>query len=253
MTKEKSTSSNSSLPPFLQKLRKLTDPLPPKTSKWDPSGKIYQIIDPESFNIALKKFFKGNPQTFIRQLHFYSFKKVDVQKSHEMSYKQKLNGQLWGFEHEEHLFVKNDPENQKALQIKRKTKVDPESQRLAEHAEVQVLRSQVDFLQYTVEELQGKLEKVNEIIQTAKKKRNEVAEKKKRRFSLRSENSFDKIIEGFKGNLKLDEKDEKFDDLELFDFEEFTKEDYFEDVFEDFDRYEEVENKVLWIKMMLSI
>lgn len=132
-----------SLPPFLAKILLLTQTTEPKISGWNSTGKIYVIRNETKFNNVLKKYFKGNTHTFIRQLHFYGFKKVDLTKGDE--------GGVWGFEHENGLFVRDNTELVK--EIKRKIKVDPDTQRLASYYEVQALRSQINFLQEIIENL----------------------------------------------------------------------------------------------------
>lgn len=130
------------LPPFLAKLLLLTQTTDKKISHWSIDGSVYVVEDDVRFNSILKKFFKGTKQTFIRQLHFYSFKKVEVSQ---------MEKGMWGFQHEKGLFVRDNTELIK--DIRRKTKVDPDSQKLASYYEVQALKAQISFLQQIVEDL----------------------------------------------------------------------------------------------------
>lgn len=131
------------LPPFLAKLLQLTQNTAPTVAKWNLDGSIFVIMDEEPFKKTLKKYFKGTKQTFIRQLHFYGFKKVDTKEG------------VWGFAHEKQLFIRNNTEL--IGTIKRKKKIDPDTQRIATYYEVQALKNQITFLQEIIEELRGQV------------------------------------------------------------------------------------------------
>lgn len=130
------------LPPFLAKLVEITQKTPKTIADWSEDGYLYIVKSDDNFNRTLKKYFKGTKQTFVRQLHFYGFKKVDVPNA-------------WGFGHEQRLFARDNLSLVK--DIKRKRKVDPDTERIATFTEVQSLKNQVTFLQELVEELKSRV------------------------------------------------------------------------------------------------
>ncbi len=136
--------SKSALPPFLQKLKTIASRVDSNIADWAEDGKSYVVKDNDQFEIVLKQHFKGSLQTFIRQLHFYGFRKLDVQ-----------NGG-WSFTHKN--FRKDAPHL--LLEIKRRTRSDVVGSAQAAQQEVQNLRSQVATLTGTVESLRTQLDSV---------------------------------------------------------------------------------------------
>lgn len=140
-----------SLPPFLEKLHRITETVPAPIASWSEDGKTFVIHKAAQFEGVLKQHFKGNIQTFIRQLHFYGFRKLDTQDD------------SWSFAHK--FFVKGNP---KLLQeIRRKTRYDPTAEGPAPQSEVVALRSRVAFLQNVVEDLCTQLDTVINVLDEA--------------------------------------------------------------------------------------
>jgi len=70
-----------SVTPFLSKLLSLTSlnsGVPGEVSGWDEEGTTYIIKNGIAFENILRNYFKGTLQTFVRQLHFYGFSKMDL-------------------------------------------------------------------------------------------------------------------------------------------------------------------------------
>mmetsp|Transcript_4350 Transcript_4350/g.5049 ORF Transcript_4350/g.5049 Transcript_4350/m.5049 type:complete len:322 (+) Transcript_4350:321-1286(+) len=142
----------SSLPPFLEKLARITNTIESSIASWSEDGKSFVIKNADKFELVLKQHFKGNAQTFIRQLHFYGFRKLDAQSS---------GG--WSFAHPN--FKKDCP--QLLTEIRRKTRIDPTAENIASHVEVQALRTQVAHLQDVVEDLRTQLDSVITVLDEA--------------------------------------------------------------------------------------
>lgn len=139
------------LPPFLEKLAVITKTVDKDIANWSDDGKVFVIKHTEKFEMVLKQHFKGNVQTFIRQLHFYGFRKLDS------------NEGGWSFVHEN--FRKDCP--QLLSEIRRKTRVDPTAENIASHTEVQSLKIQVAHLQDVVEDLRTQLDSVITVLDEA--------------------------------------------------------------------------------------
>lgn len=78
-----------SLPPFLKKLRQITETVSPDIASWSDDGRAFIIHKKEFETDVLTQHFKGNVQTFVRQLHFYGFRKFENPKDIETRYKTK--------------------------------------------------------------------------------------------------------------------------------------------------------------------
>jgi len=64
------------IPPFLKKLVDLTNSCPPHIGSWNEEGTQF-VVKSSQFADLLREQFQGTLQTFVRQLHFYSFRKKD--------------------------------------------------------------------------------------------------------------------------------------------------------------------------------
>mmetsp|Transcript_16713 Transcript_16713/g.32468 ORF Transcript_16713/g.32468 Transcript_16713/m.32468 type:complete len:416 (+) Transcript_16713:762-2009(+) len=137
------------LPPFLQKLKKIAETIPEDVSTWTEDGDAYVVKDSDKFEQALKKFYKGSLQTFVRQLHFYGFRKLETQTG------------AWSFTHPN--FRRDRPEL--LSDIRRKSRAD--AQMTATQVEVQQLKSQVAHLQGVVEDLRTQLDSVLNVLDDA--------------------------------------------------------------------------------------
>ena len=132
--------TNKALPPFLQKLKMIAETVPVDIADWASDGLSYVVKDSDRFEEVLKQHFKGSLQTFIRQLHFYGFRKLDANSG-------------WSFVHKK--FLRDRPEL--VFEIRRKTRSEAAANSVASQLEVQQLRTQVEILQNTVEGLQAQL------------------------------------------------------------------------------------------------
>mmetsp|Transcript_14702 Transcript_14702/g.17172 ORF Transcript_14702/g.17172 Transcript_14702/m.17172 type:complete len:337 (+) Transcript_14702:503-1513(+) len=144
--------ARNSLPPFLEKLARITKTVDSNIAGWSDDGKNFVIKNSEKFEHVLKQHFKGNAQTFVRQLHFYGFRKLDSQ-----------NSGGWSFAHVN--FRKDSPHL--LGEIRRKTRIDPTAENIASHVEVQALRTQVAHLQDVVEDLRTQLDSVITVLDEA--------------------------------------------------------------------------------------
>ncbi|GBG26118.1 Heat shock transcription factor, putative [Hondaea fermentalgiana] len=137
------------LPPFLQKLKKVAETIPGDVSTWNEDGDAYVVKDSDKFELALKKFYKGSLQTFVRQLHFYGFRKLETQTG------------AWSFTHPN--FRRDRPEL--LSEIRRKSRAD--AQMTATQVEVQQLKTQVSHLQGVIEDLRSQLDSVLTVLDDA--------------------------------------------------------------------------------------
>mmetsp|Transcript_7043 Transcript_7043/g.14136 ORF Transcript_7043/g.14136 Transcript_7043/m.14136 type:complete len:671 (-) Transcript_7043:96-2108(-) len=126
-----------SLPPFLKKLQEISKSCDPSIAGWSDDGKRF-VVKSDRFEIeVVSKFFKGTLGTFIRQLHFYGFKKSDHV------------GEEWSFEHPK--FERDFPAS--IYDIRRKTRQDKES--AASKSEVRALRHEVHDLRREMDEMRS--------------------------------------------------------------------------------------------------
>jgi len=139
------------LPPFLQKLKMISETVPDAIADWSTDGLSYVVKDSDKFEEVLKQHFKGSLQTFIRQLHFYGFRKLDAHSGG------------WSFIHKN--FRKDKPEL--VSEIRRKTRSEAAANGAASQVEVQQLRSQVAKLEGVVEDLRTQLDQVLTVLDTA--------------------------------------------------------------------------------------
>ena len=117
-----------SLPPFLEKLRIIAKTTPKEIAGWSEDGKHFLIHSSAFEKKILREHFRGSRQTFIRQLHFYCFKKLDNR------------GEKWAFYHPK--FQRDAPHL--IYEIKRKTRT--ENGGPASKLEVQSVRAEMDSL-----------------------------------------------------------------------------------------------------------
>lgn len=117
-----------SLPPFLQKLRLIASTCPAGVAGWGRDGTIFEVRDDGEFESAvLSKHFKGSlaVSTFVRQLNYYCFKKIDIGEG------------KWAFAHPK--FLRDMPHL--IFEITRRTRTAAPVP--ASKDEVQALRSEV--------------------------------------------------------------------------------------------------------------
>lgn len=69
------------VPPFIRKLKLILQTISPEIAGWNEDGNMFEVCDAKSFAVELSRHFKGNEQTFIRQLHFYGFTKLDCTRN----------------------------------------------------------------------------------------------------------------------------------------------------------------------------
>lgn len=154
-TTSKSDDNVKQLPPFLSKLMTVTKTVPNSIADWADDGLSYWVKDNDKFEIELKQHYKGSLQTFIRQLHFYGFRKVDTSNNSGISpaAAEENGSKGWSFVHKH--FRKDKPEL--IFEIKRKTRNETGVNGMATQLEVEELRSQVASLKNVVEELRLQL------------------------------------------------------------------------------------------------
>lgn len=134
-----------SLPPFLKKLQTVTSNVAEDIAHWNEEGDVFIVEQSEAFEKALTGYFKGSLLTFIRQLHFYGFRKVDIK------------GEKWSFSHR--CFRKAQPHL--IYEIRRKTRSET-NDGVASQAEVQALRDHVGSLHTLLKEMQSELKETKE-------------------------------------------------------------------------------------------
>ena len=134
-----------SLPPFLKKLQVVTDNVDAEIAHWNEAGDAFIVEKSEGFETALRQHFKGSLLTFIRQLHFYGFRKVDIK------------GEKWSFSHK--CFRQELPHL--IYEIRRKTRTET-NDGVASQLEVQALRDHVGKLHDMVKQLQSDLRETRE-------------------------------------------------------------------------------------------
>lgn len=140
-----------SLPPFLKKLQSVTKVVKPETAHWSEDGTAFIVEKPQEFEKTLGQYFKGSLLTFIRQLHFYGFRKVDIK------------GDKWSFSH---ACFRRDMEHL-IYEIRRKTRTET-NDGVASQLEVQALRDHVGKLTETVNEMSAGMAKMREELASLK-------------------------------------------------------------------------------------
>lgn len=134
-----------SLPPFLKKLQVVTSNVDAQIAHWNDAGDAFIVEKSDGFEKALRQHFKGSLLTFIRQLHFYGFRKVDIK------------GEKWSFSHK--CFRQELPHL--IYEIRRKTRTET-NDGVASQLEVQALRDHVGKLHDMVKQLQSDLRETRE-------------------------------------------------------------------------------------------
>lgn len=122
------------LPPFLEKLRRITKTTDPAVAGWSEDGTQFEVHSNRFEKEVLRVHFRGNRQTFIRQLHFYCFKKLDNK------------GEKWAFSHQK--FKRDAPHL--IYEIKRKTRT--ENGGPASKVEVQSIRAQLESVRANLQQ-----------------------------------------------------------------------------------------------------
>ena len=78
------------LPIFVQKLKALIDDPAVDSAVWSPDGETIMIADPSRLAVQLCKYFKKSKlNSFVRQLHFYGFKKTGGKRHSDWVYSHK--------------------------------------------------------------------------------------------------------------------------------------------------------------------
>jgi len=206
------------LPRFLQKLQSIVQEIPCKVGGWNSEGTEFEIRSDDFEKAHLPKYFKGSRSTFIRQLHFYGFKKLDNQ------------GGNWAFSHAK--FLRDSPHL--IFEIRRKTRMEDSGP--ASKEEVQALRTEMEKMRNYISAMEEKmstmqndLHRVNQQLTGHKRSRPLSAEQGVLPFADSSSSSFDykKAMEhGF-------ESSDDEDDMKLTKKKKKSKTtpDYLDDVF----------------------
>uniref|UniRef100_A0A7S3PQI5 HSF-type DNA-binding domain-containing protein n=1 Tax=Aplanochytrium stocchinoi TaxID=215587 RepID=A0A7S3PQI5_9STRA len=146
-----------SLPPFLKKLQVVVNTIDSKTACWAEDGNSFVVKDSNGFEAYLRNYYKGCLLTFVRQLHFYSFRKVDIK------------GDRWSFWHK--CFKRDSPHL--IYEIKRKTRQDA-NDGVASQTEVQSLRTHVVKMEDAMKRMQEKMMEMENTILELKRSHTEL-------------------------------------------------------------------------------
>ena len=118
--------------------------------KWNKDGDTIIVLTPDKFSAeVLPKYFKSNNfSSFVRQLHFYGFRKTDKDKN------------SWEFQHSK--FLRGQP---KLLsEITRKTCSDYNGNANNNSSEIELLKTEVTKLRTEMKETRAALQQSNTII-----------------------------------------------------------------------------------------
>jgi hypothetical protein len=85
--------------PFLRKLKLLIETCPEHVATFDETGTIFEILDINQFTLEITKHYKGTLNTFIRQLHFYGFKKIESTRNTRRTQLPRAKPNSWSFTH----------------------------------------------------------------------------------------------------------------------------------------------------------
>lgn len=142
--------------PFLEKLRLLCTNCSTKVAGWSSDGKEFEVRNPDLFEEYLKEYFKGTLKTFVRQLHFYGFKKSEV-----------IN-RRWCFSHPKFSCENLDG----VLEITRKTRVHPIS--FASKTELKELKKEMEQLKRSfkthVQQMNSRFSSIMDMLAPEKKR-----------------------------------------------------------------------------------
>ena len=144
--------SDHKLPPFLTKLQVIVNMLPHEVGRWSRDGKRFDIVDEVTFLDYLRDHFAASKEaTFIRQLHYYGFRKVDAANGGGDG----VNG--WSFMHES--FTRDHPEGIASIKrrAERADRTVPSKLRVKQQTRVAELEQQVSALKLKVSALQRQL------------------------------------------------------------------------------------------------
>jgi len=136
---------------FLQKLFQIVNHEAPYC-KWNKDGDTIIVLSPDKFSAeVLPKYFKSNNfSSFVRQLHFYGFRKTDKDKN------------SWEFQHAK--FLRGQP---KLLsEITRKTCSDYNGNANNNSSEIELLKTEVAKLRTEMKETRAANQQANTIILT---------------------------------------------------------------------------------------
>ena len=142
------------LPRFLIKLQDIVNNVPAETGGWSEDGTAYEVRGSRFETEYLPAYFNGSRSTFIRQLHFYGFQKLENK------------GECWAFSHPS--FLRDSPHL--LFEIKRKKKKseeissnhNDETKRVKEsynalRSEFRKMAERVAMLEHQIAELGGVL------------------------------------------------------------------------------------------------
>eukprot|EP00924_Labyrinthula_sp_SR-Ha-C_P002484 maker-scaffold_16-snap-gene-6.27-mRNA-1 protein AED:0.00 eAED:0.00 QI:67/1/1/1/1/1/2/283/246 len=179
------------LSPFLTKLVNIVSVCPPQIAAWDVEGRKF-IVYKESFEThILPSFFSGTLKTFVRQLHFYGFRK------------QELQGGRWCFFHDS--FRKGRPDL--VVHIKRRASV--KSGNYASRKECASLKKEITGLKEYMNKIERNFKKEVEELKLL------LSQERKRKLSLRemnNESSLDvpsrNVFRPIRPKIEVQQKDE---------------------------------------------
>jgi hypothetical protein len=165
----KSSETSQDVPIFLRKTYHMIDTCNPAIACWSDDGETFVVKDPVKFEqTIIPQFFKHSKfSSFVRQLNFYSFRKIKYVDTIRIDPKlEKETANYWRFRHEN--FRRGHPEllteikrmnGQKApstLKPGEKIDVDKSTNR-----EVQVLKKRIDEMHKNIDQLTAMVQKVS--------------------------------------------------------------------------------------------
>eukprot|EP00944_MAST-04C_sp_MAST-4C-sp1_P006134 g6134.t1 len=149
--KNGSTTRTRPVSAFLQKLFQIVSHEAPYC-KWNKDGDTIIVLSPDEFSAkVLPKYFKSNNfSSFVRQLHFYGFRKTDKDKN------------SWEFQHAK--FLRGQPKL--LTEITRKTCSDYNGNANNNSSEIELLKTEVAKLRTEMKETRAACQQANTIILT---------------------------------------------------------------------------------------
>eukprot|EP00939_MAST-03C_sp_MAST-3C-sp1_P003036 g3036.t1 len=150
---------SATVPVFLQKLVKIIESSPSDLVRWADDGHSFMVMDKARLaKEVLPKYYKtSNFSSFVRQLNFYRFNKVVVEKGTDNPTNK------WEFYHKS--FVRDRPDLLR--HIKRKTYQDQESAR-----QIDALQTEVSSMKCTIDTLTSQVATLQNLVSQLTRKRN---------------------------------------------------------------------------------
>lgn len=159
------------VPIFLRKTYHMIDTCDPAIACWSEDGETFVVKDPEKFETTIiPQFFKHSKfSSFVRQLNFYSFRKIKYADTIRIDPKLEAEtANYWRFRHES--FRRGRPDllteikrmnGQKKDGEKKEEKTTGKKQDAVVSAEVTALKKRIDEMTKNIDQLTAMVAKVN--------------------------------------------------------------------------------------------